>query len=366
MQILDREIFDKSFWRQIAVVLLGISFYFIVLNFERIGVKFKWFIGLLSPFIWGFVFAFLLNGLMMKIENKWFKKVKEPKKKRFWSVVWTLVITLGTVIILGVFLLPQLGKSLAMILNRIPEYGMNLGKFFDQAVPGLQIDFDKITEAAGEFMTQGLTKAFTYSGKIVSGGLNVFIGVVLAIYLLFNKEEYIVGAKKIAYAFLPDVWVYRAVKVLRYGNETFTGFFYSKLLDSFLVGLICFVGMVLMGMPYALLVSVIIALTNIIPFFGPFIGAIPATLLILAVDPLQALWFVLFIFVLQQFDGNIMGPKIMANSIGLPAIWVMFAILVGGGAFGFAGMILGIPVFAMIYNIIREYIDASYLEKSRH
>ena len=157
---------------------------------------------------------------------------------------------------------------------------------------------------------------------------------------------------------------------MRYANHTFTAFFYSKLIDSLAVGVICFVGMLLLGMKYSLLISVIVGITNIIPFFGPFIGAIPSTIILLAVDPLQALWFVLFILVLQQFDGNIMGPRIMSNSIGLPAIWVMFAIVVGGGMFGFAGMILGIPVFAMIYDLVNEFVNnrhhASILEKSKN
>ena len=147
-------------------------------------------------------------------------------------------------------------------------------------------------------------------------------------------------------------------------------FFYSKLIDSLAVGVICFVGMLLLGMKYALLISVIVGITNVIPFFGPFIGAIPSAIILLAVDPLQALWFVLFILVLQQFDGNIMGPRIMSNSIGLPAIWVMFAIMVGGGLFGFAGMILGIPVFAMIYDLVNEFINnrhhALLVEKSQN
>ena len=402
MRWLNKDIFNNTFWRNLSLILLSLSFYFVVLNARTILERLAWVFSLFEPFVWGFVFAFLLNGLMMFWEKKTFlSKWRESARRRLWSVLLTFATALGMITILFIFLLPQVGNSLRLLAQRIPEYGQNLENYLsswfpvnstaqnnlisspdaevaesteDQAEvlvndlaatePVYQFNFDQLLSSVVGYLGQGLPALFALSGRVASSMFNAFVGLVIAVYLLYNKENYLRQARRVARAFLADSLVERISDILRYGNQTFTTFFYSKLLDSLLVGIICFIGMVLMGLPYALLISVIIGITNIIPFFGPFIGAIPATVLILAVNPLQVVWFVIFILILQQFDGNVMGPKIMANSIGLPAIWVMFAILIGGGMFGFVGMILGIPVFAMIYNLFREFVNDSLVEKS--
>ena len=364
MRIAYQEVFDNKFWRNLALIVSGLIVYFLLVNFSWIVSKVGWILGLFQPFVWGFVFAFLLNGLMEFVEKRWLRRVRDSKKRRGWAVLWTFVISLGVIVILFAFLVPQLGNSMSTLVNKIPEYTQNLQQFLQEM--SVEVNLDQMGETASKTISELLPSVFAYSTKVFGVSANMIIGIVLAVYMLYNKESYLKQIKKAAYVFLPDVIVYKTAKLLRYASKTFSDFFYSKLLDSLAVGVICFVGMVLLGMPYALLISVIVGLTNVIPFFGPFIGAVPSALIILAVDPVQAIWFVVFILVLQQFDGNIMGPKIMANSIGLPAIWVMFAILIGGGMFGFAGMILGIPTVAMIYNVWQEYLDARYLEKSRN
>ncbi len=372
MKLSVKEIFNNTFWRNLFVIAGGLTLYFLAAHLSTIWSGFQTFFRLLTPFFMGFVIAFLLNGLMAYMEKKVFANVRPKKKRRLWSLVTTLVITLGVIILLFSFLLPQLGQSINQLQAKLPEYQASLQSFLGSYVPAIdlsQLDLQKVTSS---FLTaDGVSTILSYSGQAASTVINLFIGLVVAIYCLYNKEVYLRAIKKVAYALLPDVTVYEGIKILRYANRTFSSFFYSKLIDSLAVGVICFVGMVIFGMKYALLISVIVGITNVIPFFGPFIGAIPSIVILLAVDPLQALWFAIFILVLQQFDGNIMGPRIMANSIGLPAIWVMFAIVIGGGLFGFAGMILGIPVFAMIYDMFQEYIetrevkrDASVLEKS--
>lgn len=361
MKIFNKQIFNEQFYRNLAIVALGISFYFLVLNFQVIMTKFWWIFSILQPFLIGFALAFLLSGMVNFFEKKagMFLKIKDQKKRRYWSVFLTMLITFGVVIILLWLLLPQLMRSIAMISTRVPEYSRNLEAFWLGFFPDISIESLEISKKLSQIMNDELPKILAYSGQLVSMFLNFFIGIIIAIYFLYNKEGYIKQIGKIASHFLSIELLREVRAIVKYGNDTFTNFFYGKLLDSLIVAIICFIGMLILGMPYALLVSVIIGITNIVPFFGPFIGAIPTTLLILAVDPVQALWFVIFILVLQQFDGNILGPKILGNSIGLSPIWVLFAIVIGGGLFGLAGMILGIPIFAMIYKLTREKMNAT-------
>ena len=192
--------------------------------------------------------------------------------------------------------------------------------------------------------------------SLVKTLFNFVIGLVIAIYLLTSKETFIGQGKKIVYAVLPPKVGNHVIKTLRITHSMFGGFISGKILDSAIIGVIAYVGLLLMKMPYSLLVAVIVGVTNIVPFFGPFIGAVPGVILIALAEPIKGLYFLIFVFVLQQVDGNIIGPKILGDSTGLSSFWVVFAILVGGGLFGFMGMLLGVPTFAVIYYLIREIV----------
>ena len=183
---------------------------------------------------------------------------------------------------------------------------------------------------------------------------NFIIGIVISIYVLLGKETFIAQAKKLVYAVFPADRGNVIVATVRKANDIFGGFIIGKILDSVIIGILCFIGLSILQMPYTLLVSVIVGVTNVIPFFGPYIGAIPSAILIMLANPIQGLYFIIFILVLQQVDGNIIGPKILGDSTGLNSFWVVFAILVGGGLFGVAGMIFGVPLFATIYYITRK------------
>jgi predicted PurR-regulated permease PerM len=182
------------------------------------------------------------------------------------------------------------------------------------------------------------------------------IGLIVAAYLLASKDLFCAQGKKILYSLLPLDHANLVIAKFRYTHQVFGGFINGKLLDSLIIGVLCFVGCSLMKMPYAMLVSVIVGVTNIVPFFGPFIGAIPSAILILLNSPIKCVYFIVFIFLIQQFDGNILGPKILGNSTGLSSFWVLFAILLFGGLFGFVGMIVGVPVFAVIYSLIEDLV----------
>ena len=176
------------------------------------------------------------------------------------------------------------------------------------------------------------------------------------VYLLIGKETFVGHGKKIVYAVLPSKYGNVVIHTMRITNQMFGGFVSGKILDSVIIGVICYVGLMILGMPYSLLVAVIVGVTNVIPFFGPFIGAVPSFILIALAEPVKGLYFLIFVLALQQVDGNIIGPKILGDSTGLSSFWVVFAILVGGGLFGFMGMLLGVPTFAVIYYLIREAV----------
>ena len=189
------------------------------------------------------------------------------------------------------------------------------------------------------------------------------IGIIVSFYILGNKEKLNIQAQKIVYALSPKKYIENISNIYHLSSDIFGKYIIGTLIDSLIVGILCFVGMAIFKMPYALLISVIVGVTNIIPFFGPFIGGIPSFLILFIIEPIQALWFALFIFVLQQVDGNILKPKIIGNSIGLSGLWVMFSVIIGGGLFGISGMILGVPLFAVVYLIISDVIHKRLKDK---
>ena len=192
--------------------------------------------------------------------------------------------------------------------------------------------------------------------SVVTVFKNLIIGIIVAVYLLAARRKFVRQARLILYSIAKPRWADAIVTEVQYADKMFGGFINGKILDSAIIGLLCYLVCVIVKFPSALLVSVIIGVTNVIPFFGPFIGAVPATLLILIQSPIKAIWFVLFVLVLQQLDGNVIGPKILGNTTGLSSFWVLFSILLFGGLWGFVGMIVGVPLFAVIYDIIKKLV----------
>lgn len=354
MKLFIQDLMDKKTWQSLLVVFAGISFYFLLANLDYLASQVAGIAAILQPFFFGFAFAFLLNGPMMFFEKKVFSHLRRKKIKRFFSVLCTLLITISLLTLMVQFLLPQLAESMLNLLTQIPYYLDNLSIYLQSIVPNFpafKFEANQIVNAVSTF----LPRIYNFSGHLLGSLINIVVGAVIAVYFLVNKETYIRQISNLGRRHLQAENYAQAYKVILYGNETFSNFFYGKLLDSLIVGVICFFGCLFLGMPYALLIATIVGITNIVPFFGPFIGAFPSILLILAVDPWKALIFAIFILILQQFDGNILGPLILSDSVGLPAIWVLFAILLGGGLFGFVGMIMGIPVLAMIYKLMCDF-----------
>ena len=194
---------------------------------------------------------------------------------------------------------------------------------------------------------------------------NLFTGFIVSIYLLTGKDKLLLMAKKATYAFLPTRWADYLMHVAHVANRSFGGFLTGQVIDSAIVGVLCFIGMNLLKMPYAMLISLIVGVTNIIPYFGPFIGAAPGVVMLFLTEPIQALWFIILILCIQQFDGNFMSPRIVGSSIGISGVWVLFSIIVGGSLFGIPGMVAGLPTFGMIYVLVREQAHRLLKEKGR-
>lgn len=353
-----------------CVVILGLSFYFALLNIERIHGFASNVFDILRPFVYGFVMAFLLNNPVKYFERMMRPVLKKEKLRRALSVFLAMVIFTLLLSVLVAFLVPQLIDSAVTLIRNIQDFVVNLDQnmevwfadlnnqyHIDPVVyEKLMITWDDILTKGSAILIAGFQHLLGLTGQFTNGVINFFVAVIIAVYLLMSREYFFAQLKKVLYAMFAQKTVENMLYVGQLTSRTFNGFINGKLIDSLIIGILAFICLTLMKMPYVLLISVIIGVTNIIPFFGPFVGAIPSAFIIFIVDPIQAVWFCLFILILQQIDGNIIGPKILGGTTGLPAIWVMFAILVGGGLAGFVGMIVGVPAVAVIYTLFRSYI----------
>ena len=367
-----------------AVIAAGVLFYFSIDYMGDLVKAIRSLMGILSPFIWGLVISYLLVPSMMMYERKLFRplvasiKKRRPKvtlsKKlpRVLALILAEIVMLLLIAALIYLIVPQVYDSISAIITNSPAYFESASKAIDNLLhdfPEIEMYatkvFGNITETLTKWATNTLlpsmenivTNITTGVFSVVKAVYNIVIGMIVSIYILYNKEPFIAHYRKTLYCIFKPEKARKISSALRFADRTFMGFIVAKLLDSAIIGMICYVGCVVMRMPYDLLISVIIGVTNIIPFFGPFIGAIPSALLVLLVDPKMCLWFVIFIIVLQQIDGNIIGPKILGTSIGINGFWVLFSIVFFGGLFGFWGMLLGVPTFVIIYTAVERAVN---------
>ena len=354
------------------VILCGILIFFAVYRFTAVQKLVGVITGILAPFIYGPVMAYLLCPIYNFTVRSVYDLMNRGKRK--FSKALPIAKGVGTVVALAVLfivvtgilwmIIPGLVDSIVKIIDILPSSMNQLMHWADlklQNFPIAQTRIDSwinhFTENAIQFVTEKVLPEYTTIATSVSAGLlgvftalkNIFVAIIICAYFLNSKDLFAAQSKKVIVAFFSEHTAKEILDGASFTNKTFGGFINGKIIDSLIIGLLCFVCMTIFGWEYTLLISCIVGITNIIPFFGPFIGAIPSALLLLMVDPHQCLWFLVFILALQQFDGNILGPKILGDSTGLASFWVLFAVLVGGGLFGFIGMVIGIPVFAVIY-----------------
>ncbi len=352
---------NQTFFSNLAVVLIGITFYLCASHLNIVREQLSKFMSILAPFVWAFVMAYLLDGPVRYFEKK-------LKMKRGVAICCTYLLAILIISVLLSFVLPQLLQSVMILVDNVGSYLSGLNTFTEdiaqhfnldeEVLEGMLLSYQELVQRATSLIRDLLPQVLNYSIALGNGLISGITSIIASIYMLSGKKRLLHQMNKIVYAFLPLQRAHRFHAVCSHANRVFTGFINGKLLDSAIIGVICFVCTTLFKMPFALLVSVIIGVTNIIPFFGPFIGAIPSVMILLMVDPIKALWFCLFIIVLQQFDGNILGPKILGDSTGLSAIWVLVSIIVGGGLFGFVGMVVGVPAFAVLYSLTSEFLAA--------
>lgn len=354
-----------------------IVFYLSLSKIDLVTSKLSEVISILQPFIMGFVIAYLLDFLLRFFENKvfetkWFKKIK-IKSKRALGLALTYLITFLFLKLFIQFVLPQLIDSIVGLVNDIPNYIIKSTELVNELFNKLNLseeylslvndNLKKLVDYTINLATDLLPVLGNLVKNILASIWNIVLGFVISIYLLKDKERFLSLSRKVAYAILSKSKANKVIEIVNKSNYTFGKFLSGKLLDSFIVGIATFVSLTIFDMPYAILIAVIIGVTNIIPFFGPFIGTVPSFLIILIVSPIQAFWFLVIILVIQQIEGNLVVPRILGKSMGISAFWILFAIMVAGKFFGIAGMILGVPMFAVVYSLIKELIEGRLKEK---
>lgn len=340
----------------------------------------KSFISTLSPVLYGLIIAYLLHPLVGRVEKlltpKMEKIIKKPEKaaslSRSIGILLSLIFAFLVIWALIAMVLPQLIESIVTIVGNLPTYYDTLSgwvmKFIDNNPEVATVTegvMNQIYSYLSNFLENVLlpklqTFLVTLTSSIVGlvkGLLNLIIGVIISIYLLSNQKKFLAQGKKLLYALCGRKNGGYILNVCTFANRVFGGFIGGKILDSAIIGVICFVVLHIMKMPYTMLISIIVGVTNIIPFFGPFIGAIPSALLLLVIDPMECLYFVIFVIILQQLDGNVIGPLILGDATGLDSIWVVVSILVFGSLWGVFGMVVGVPLFAVIYKVVTECVN---------
>ena len=340
------------------------------------------------PIIDGFVLAYLMTPVLNKIEKciikPLYKKANMPmtaknkRRMRGLSILVTIVLILIILYEFFGLIIPEVIRSIQSIIFQFPIYVNNLNTWalglmknnpdLEQVVNGLIAQYSsKLLDYFNSNLLphmNDLLKTLSLSVIGIFKALwNFVIGFIISIYILGSKEKFAGQAKKIAYALFDRKAGNEVITNFRFIHSTFIGFIGGKIVDSIIIGVICFVCTSIIGTPYAILVSVIIGVTNVIPFFGPWIGGVPSALLVLMVDPIQALYFIILILIIQQFDGNILGPKILGDSTGLSGFWVIFAITIFGGLFGVLGMVVGVPIFAVFYAGVKAMVNRMLIKK---
>lgn len=359
-----------------AILASGILCAFVLFKMPVIISVLKGITEILKPFLYGVVFAYLLAPLCNKIEEKLFQFFLKAKAKArrficFIAIVISLCVAIAVIWLIIMMIIPQVWDSVMKIIQMVPQKLIVVNNWIEHMLenqPELQAYFEEFSSQAESNIDSLLNVDTIQKVQSIINSLsvqlfgvlgvvkNIFLGLLISAYLLGSRKLFGAQAGLILHGVFSDKWAKIIEEEIRYTDKMFNGFLVGKIIDSAIIGLLCFAGTSIMGFEAPAFISVIIGITNIIPFFGPFIGAIPCGLLLLLENPMHCLYFIIFIFVLQQLDGNVIGPKILGNTTGVSSFWVLFAILLFGGMWGVVGMVIGVPLFAVIYDIIRKLV----------
>ena len=391
------ELNKKNIKKILLIITYTILLCFALVKFDLVLNILGYLLNLLKPFIFGFCIAFILNIPLSRIERSFKEKKKNKKannskarqeatvkrttkvssKVRVFSIILSLLIFAGIIFLTLFLVIPEFINTISIFKDSIPsafntvqEWARDLMSNNQQVVEKInefKPDWQQIYDEASVWiksMASGLIGvSIDFIVGLFSGIVNFFMGVIFAVYMLMQKEKLTSQLKRIIRAYLPDKKAQKLLYIGHITNDTFKKFFGGQFIEAILLGVLCFIGMTIFGMPYALTISVLVGVTALIPVFGAFFGTAIGAILILAVNPMQAFWFVVYIIVLQQIDGNFIYPKIVGDSVGLPGIWVMLAVLVGGNSLGIIGMLIGVPIASVAYKLIKEYVEKKKIEE---
>lgn len=391
-----------------ALVIASMLAYYVIFKGGNIVAALKSLLGSLKSILWGILIAYIMLPVLNGIEKKILipltlkagktldgeEGIKRRKKIRNFSILLTMIVLLLIIYGLIRIIVPQLIKSISEIISNFPGYMQNINNLVNEYLvnnPQMSSSIISVLDTVQTYVNgfvnnsliPNISVIMRYVSKsammIVQAFFNIIVGIIVAIYIMGSKEVFAGQGKKIVYAFMEERFANEIVGGFRFIHRTFTNFFVGKIIDSVIIGFICYFGCLILEIPFPVLVSVIVGITNVIPFFGPYIGAIFGAVLLIFINPVKALVFLIFVILLQQFDGNILGPKILGSSTGLSSFWVIFSIMFFGSVFGPIGWLIGVPIFACIYALVarttdhflnakqingstEEYINIAYIE----
>ena len=368
-----------------GAISLSILLFFVLYRLRGIGQLLQTVTGILLPFIYGGVVAYLARPMCNTYEKFLMRHLPE-RLRRFSpsaAVVGSLVTLLLIVYALGAMIFPQVYDSVVTLGKTIPsrlesfvlwaETTFGESEYMDALFDFFNTSYEKIYMQVDAWIRNDLFPQITTLVSSVSSSVfavlrslyNLIIGLIVAVYVLSSRKRFARQSTLIVRSVLSEKWANAVLEEVTLMDRMFGGFIDAKILDSLIIGILCYLGCWVLRIPNTLLISVFVGITNIIPFFGPLIGAVPSTLLILIESPIKAVWFVIFVVVLQQLDGNVIGPRIMGNKIGISGFWVMFAIIFFGGIWGIVGMVIGVPLFAVIYDLVRKLVKFGLRKKGK-
>ncbi|MBE6838809.1 MAG: AI-2E family transporter [Ruminococcus sp.] len=364
-----KRIFKYALLFVLCVVLIIFAVWRYELIFDILGKVVK----VIRPIIIGGAIAFILNAFVNKFIRIFKKSKLSPKHQRIISIIAVYLIFIGLIVAIVWFVFPQLGESLSFFVSSFETYynnfvvmAENWAKNIDLSMISLTDVFSALSGKLSEFgenLPQLLEKTFNFTSNLVGGVTDIFIGLIFSLYIIFGKDTFKRQISLGAKAFLSEDGYKNAVEIYRLSSTTFASFISGQLTEALILGVLCFIGMCIFGFEYALLISVIIGITNLIPIFGPIIGTIPCAFILLLVNPIHALWFVVFIVVLQQIESQLIYPHVVGTSVGLKPFWTLFAILIGGGLFGVIGMLIAVPTMSIIYTLVGGYVTLKLRDK---
>lgn len=360
--------FDNEMKKKIIVYSLSLIIAFvigiIIYNCGTIVKGFTTFASAASPFIFGLGLAIVLRIPVRWLEQSLFKNFK---KKRLWSALAVFLIFIFLLIMVISMILPNLIHSIQQLLTNQKMFQSNIKFYIKQIEQNMHIDLSNaeayMTGRLSKLVSENLNKIASYSVAAVRFIINAILAIVSAFYIVLDKESLCKTFKRLTYALFPEGIANHLVHFTHTTRDVFDSFIIGNIIDSLIVGIICYIGTSIFQLPYAQMISFTVGITNLIPVFGPFLGAIPSAFLLVLINPIYSLIFLIFIFILQQFDGNILKPLVLGDQLGLSGFWILFSVTVGGGLYGVIGMFLGVPVFALIYRTLQEYTENKLNEK---